>query len=196
MKTKFTLVKAITFGIIISSALLLASCSTSNQLSSQNPHYHLTLVKADTPPLPANKKVNEPTASIIEPLSTHPSFASANSDETTRELSSLLNTDLKIYKNQAKKSDPKLFHQLKSINANTIFHQLINHSSKYSDNTATHTNSSGNSGSYLILWIVFLLLAILFYILSIGASIFFIFGLLCDLAAVIFFILWIVSFLS
>jgi len=193
MKTKNTL-KAISFGFIISSVLLLASCSTSNQLT-QNPHYRLDLVKANTHPLPIEKKENEATSDIA-PMLSHGSLVSYQSDDNIKALNNLLKADVKAYKNQVKKSDPVVYKQIKSVNIN----KAVNTAVKYLTNksyrnkqSVTKTNNGGGSSRYLTLFIVFLLLALLFYVLAFGAGIFWVFGFISSIAAVIFFILWIVS---
>jgi hypothetical protein len=188
MKTQRTS-KAIAFSLFIAVAALLTSCSTSNQLSSQNPRYHLTLVKADNHPLPADKKENEP-ADDIAPLPSHGSLVSYQSDDQLKDLQNLLKADVKTLTKQVKKSDPQMYHQLKSIKISKTALSPRHMSS------VTHTNDMGRPGGYFALFIIFLLLAILFYILTLGAAIFFIFAVLSNIAAVIFFILWIIALAS
>jgi hypothetical protein len=195
MKTKLA-ISTLALCIFISTIAILSSCSVSNQLSSQNPRYHLNLVKANIHPLPSDKKEN--TASGITPMPQHGSLVSYQSNEQFNELNSLLKMDMKILTKEVKKSSPGIYQQLKTININKTLHHIIKNNSEISRNnksSVNNTNSMGGHG-YFGLFILFLLLALLFWILSIGAGLFGILALISSIAAVIFFILWIVSFMS
>jgi hypothetical protein len=198
MKTKFT-INTFALCIFISTVAILSSCSVSNQLSSQNPRYHLDLVKTNIHPLPTDKKENENTASDIAPMPQHGSLVSYRSDELLNGLNSLLKTDMKLLTKEAKKSSPGIYQQINTISLNKTLHQVIKNNSGISSNkksSVNNTNSMGHSSGYFGLFILFLLLALLFWILSIGAGLFGILAFISSIAAVIFFILWIVSFMS
>lgn len=193
MKTKSTL-KAIAFCLIAYSAALLSSCSTSSQLSSQSTHYHLNLVKATPQTLPADKSNNENTSSNITPVSDKGALA-FQTDNQVKDLNAFLKTDMKFLRKQTKKSNPEIYNQLKTINLPKTLRQLASNNSNVSGNTilsATNTTDGGGHG-YFGLWLTFLIIALIFFLLAFILPILYIFGVISFIAAVIFFILWIVN---
>ena len=106
--------KLIVFCLIIYTSMMLTSCSTSNFVSSQNPHYHLDLVKAGkTHPSVIAKRNNRGTE-VVTPLIQHGSMSSYNSEEHLKQLTQLLKSDIK----QVKKVNPQLYKSLKKIDVN------------------------------------------------------------------------------
>jgi hypothetical protein len=195
MKTNLT-ITTITFSIFIAIATMLSSCSTSTQLSSQSPHYHLNLVKANPHSMPPDKKENDNATSDIAPLSHHSSMVSYQSDEQLNEITGLLKTNMNLVKKEAKKFSPGIYQEIKNINLNKTLQRLAKSNSIKSNNnrsSVNHTDSMGYPGRYFGLFILFLLLSVLFWILAIGSPIFWIFGAISFIAAVVFFILWIVA---
>lgn len=197
---KLTLTTSNSFVLFcIGIAFLLSSCSTSNQLVSTNPHYHLALVKANPPAQPITQQKTDNTIAAMPSKSNSGSLISCQPDKQVDELTQLLKGEAKLIKNETKKSAPVLYKEVKSININKAVRQIDKSRSPSllaNTSSVTRTNSDGNGGRDFLLFILFLVLALLFYILAFGAPIFWVFGFICTVAAAIFFVLWIVSLAS
>ena len=192
MKTTLTL-NSVLAVLLISVVAMFSSCSTTGRFA-QNTHYHLNLVKADKHTVPAESKKSETTTASpdIAPLLSHSSMV-AYDDKQLDGLTTLLQSNLNSVKKEIKKTDPAMYHQIKSLDLNKTIRQISKNSSVFSVTHKSSIEQSGDSPHYFSLFLIFLLLAILFYVLTIVALIFFVFAVLANIAAVIFFILWIVS---
>ncbi len=122
VQTKTTL-SIIALCMIISASMMLSSCSTTNSLTSQNPHYHLNLVKADNTAKVDKPKDKVGSVSAIAPVSQHGSLVSYQSGEQLKALTDLLKSDVKQIEKQEKKTNPVIYKNLKKININKVVNQ-------------------------------------------------------------------------
>jgi hypothetical protein len=199
VQTKSTL-GIIALCMIISASMMLSSCSTMNALSSQNPHYRLSLVKAGTSAKVDKVKDNARSASAIAPIS-HGSLVFYQSDEQLKALTDLLKSDVKQIEKQEKKTNPTGYKNLKKINISKLVNQMAIPGAKTS--TAKLSSVSAvNDQQYdlmrdpkglFVIWIILLGAAALLLVLSISTSIFLLFGFIVAVAWLIFFTLWLFS---
>ncbi len=200
VQTKTTL-SIIALCMIISASMMLSSCSTTNSLTSQNPHYHLNLVKADNTAKVDKPKDKVGSVSAIAPVSQHGSLVSYQSGEQLKALTDLLKSDVKQIEKQEKKTNPVIYKNLKKININKVVNQMAIPRTKTSATKTLSVNNVNdqqydlmrNPKGLFVIWISLLGAAILLLLLAISTSIFLLFGFIVAVAWLIFFTLWIFS---
>jgi hypothetical protein len=199
VQTKTT-IQILTICLVVSASIILSSCSTYNMLSSQNPRYHLNLVKAGRTVPSDNAKDNVPTADIT-PITHHGSMVSYSSDEELNNLTALLKSDVKQIEKQVKKSNPQVYKSIKNINITKAINQMAIPRSNYSKNKFQSMNSVNDQGYDLmrdtkglfLIWISVLGAAIVLLLLASVSNIFLLFGFVVAAAFIIFFALWLLA---
>jgi hypothetical protein len=172
-----------------------------SSLTSQDPHYHLNLVKAGNTAKAAGAKDNMNTASAITPITQHGSMVSYQSSEQLNALANLLKSNMKQVEKQEKKTNPAVYKNLKKINISKVVKQMAIPRTKTSATTSLSVNAVNDQQYDLmrdpkglfVIWIILLGAAIVLLLLAAAASIFLLFGFVVAVAWLIFLTLWIFS---